>query len=140
MKRLLLLVVVFGLAGCATEAVLPSQAKQAPPERLLKYQASEEGATSTLIVVRDKGFLGSGCFTGVYLNDVRSAVLDPGEKATFYLKPGEWNVAVKGEGKMCMSDAIPSGRDIDLKPNNTKAVRLFADPSGNVDVKPLPLK
>ncbi len=103
------------------------------------YQTPNEEANAKLIVVRDKGYLGSACFTGVYLNNIKAAVLDPGEKATFYLKPGEWNVAVKGEGKMCISDAVPSGRDINLNANQTKAVRLFADPSGNVDVKPLPL-
>ncbi|WP_240494244.1 hypothetical protein [Pantoea sp. 1.19] len=103
------------------------------------YQIQNEEANAKLIVVRDEGYLGSACFTGVYLNNTRAAVLDPGEKATFYLKPGEWNVAVKGEGKMCISDTVPSGRDINLQANQTKAVRLFADPSGNVDVKPLPL-
>lgn len=144
MKKLILvagvMVATAAMSGCATEAVLPGDAKPAPQERVLKYQIPNEETSATLIVVRDKGYLGSGCFSGVYLNDVKSAVLDPGEKVIFHLTPGEWNVAVKGEGKLCISDAIPSGRDITLKSNQTKAVRLFADPSGNVDVKPLPLR
>ncbi|EPO91943.1 hypothetical protein H238_0411 [Klebsiella pneumoniae UHKPC179] len=41
---------------------------------------------------------------------------------------------------MCITDSVPVGRDINIKDGETKAVRLFADPSGNVDVKPLPLK
>ncbi len=140
MKKLFLVLAIVGLAGCATEAVLPSQAKDAPSERLLKYQQATNLSDATLIVVRDKGYLGSGCFTGVYLNDVKAAVLDPGEKATFHLASGEWSVAIKGEGKMCISDAVPVGSYVQLKAGETKAVRLFADPSGNVDVKPLPLK
>lgn len=126
------------LSGCATEAVLPSQANQAPNERLLKYQSHIDGEQAKLIVVRDKGYLGSGCFVGVYLNHEKAAILDPGEKAEFYLKPGEWNVASMGEGKLCMADKIPAGRDFMLKASSEKAVRLFADPSGNTDVKTLP--
>ncbi|MCK6728503.1 hypothetical protein [Enterobacter bugandensis] len=138
MKLLFISVVALCLAGCATEAVLPSQAKQAPKERLLKFQSPVVGEQAKLIVVRDKGFLGSGCFVGVYLNQEKAAILDPGEKAEFYLKPGEWNVALMGEGKMCIADKIPAGRDFMLTANTTKAVRLFADPSGNTDVKTLP--
>lgn len=138
MKLLFISVVALCLAGCATEAVLPSQAKQAPKERLLKFQSPGEGEQAKLIVVRDKGFLGSGCFVGVYLNQEKAAILDPGEKAEFYLKPGEWNVALMGEGKMCIADKIPAGRDFMLTANTIKAVRLFADPSGNTDVKTLP--
>lgn len=140
MKKLLLALAFLGLTGCATEAVLPSQAKQAPTGRVLKYQQPVKPTDATLIVVRDKGYLGSGCFTGVYFNNEKVAVLDPGEKATFHLSAGEWNVAIKGEGKMCVSDAVPTGSYIQLKQGETKAVRLFADPSGNVDVKPLPLQ
>ena len=99
MKLLFISVVALCLAGCATEAVLPSQAKQAPKERLLKFQSPGVGEQAKLIVVRDKGFLGSGCFVGVYLNQEKAAILDPGEKAEFYLKPGEWNVALMGEGR-----------------------------------------
>ncbi|QMV54071.1 hypothetical protein [Ewingella americana] len=126
------------LAGCATEAVLPSKAKVAPPERIYLFQNKTSEQNSKLIVVRDSGYLGSGCYTGVYINGQRAAILDPAEKASFYLKPGEVSVGVKGEGKVCVSDAVASMRDFNLTPNGEKAVRLFADPSGNVDIKPLP--
>lgn len=140
MKKIFFTLAALGLSGCATEAVLPSQATQAPPERILKYQHTQKDTNATLIIVRDKGFLGGGCFTGVYFNNEKVAILDPGEKATFHLAPGEWSVAIKGEGKVCISDAVPVGSYVILKEGETKAVRLFADPSGNVDVKPLPLQ
>lgn len=139
MKKIFLAAALISLIGCATEAVLPSQAKQAPQERILKYQNTAPDRTATLIVVRDSGYLGSGCFTGVYLNDVKAAILNPAEKVTFHLKPGEWNVAIKGEGKLCLSDAVPVGSYVNIRSGETKAVRLFADSSGNIDVKPLPM-
>lgn len=138
MKKPLLLVAVFLLAGCATEAVLPSKAKQAPSDRVYLFQNKSTENNSKLIVVRDSGYLGSGCFAGVLINGQRVATLDPAEKAIFFVPPGEVSIGIKGEGKMCVSDAVPAMRDFNLIPNGEKAVRLFADPSGNVDIKPLP--
>ncbi|MGF6476633.1 hypothetical protein ABIE06_003481 [Pantoea dispersa] len=138
MKKTILLLAALSLSGCATEAVLPSKAKQAPQERLYLFQKQSAEFNSKLIVVRDSGYLGSGCFTGVYINGQRAATLDPAEKATFFLKPGEVSVGIKGEGKVCISDEVASMRDFNLTENGVKAIRLFASPSGNVDIKPLP--
>lgn len=139
MKKIAFVAVAIAiLSGCATQAVLPNQAKLAPKERVFKYQSSQVNSAQ-LIIVRDSGFLGSGCYFGVYVDGERAASLNPGERVNFYLPAGEHNIAMKGEGKVCIADEVPVGRDINLKPNQTKAVRLFADPSGNLDVKPLPL-
>lgn len=138
MKKTLLALSILIISGCATQAVLPSKAKTAPEQRIYSYQQKSSVNDAVLIVVRDSGYLGSGCDTGVYLNGKRSATLEPGEKVNFYLTAGEWSVGMKGEGKLCISDAIPTERDITLQSGTTKAVRLFADPSGNVDIKNLP--
>lgn len=138
MKKIAFVAAIVFLSGCATQAVLPNQAKLAPQERIFKYQSPlADGAK--LIVVRDSGFLGGGCFFGVYVDGERTATLNPGDRVNLYLPAGEHNIAMKGEGKVCIADEVPVGRDINLKPNQIKAVRLFADPSGNLDVKPLPL-
>lgn len=138
MRKLIFALLVMTASGCATEAVLPSKAEPAPSDRVFLYQQKTEQTDSTLIVVRDSGYLGSGCFTGVYINGKRAASLEPSEKAVFYLQSGEVSLGMKGEGKLCLSDAVPSMRDFNLAPNSVKAVRLFADPGGNVDIKPLP--
>lgn len=139
MKKVVFVTIAISiLSGCATQAVLPDKAKLAPQERVFKYQSPKPN-NAQLIVVRDSGFLGGGCYFGVYVDGERSAILNPGERANFYLPAGEHNIAMKGEGRVCIADEVPVGRDINLKPSQKKAVRLFADPSGNLDVKPLPL-
>ena len=138
MKRLFLCMTIMATSGCATQAVLPSKAKEAPPERIYLFQNKTDQANASLIVVRDSGYLGSGCFTAVYINGKKAALLEPSEKAEFYLPAGGVSLGMKGEGKLCISDAVPSMRDFTLTPYSVKAVRLFADPSGNVDIKPLP--
>ncbi|RYM60033.1 hypothetical protein BSR03_16405 [Serratia proteamaculans] len=138
MKRIAFVIAIAFLSGCATQAVFPDQARPAPKERIFKYQSPiKDGAK--LIIVRDSGMLGAGCFAGVYIDGVRSASLNPGERVDLYLPAGEHNIAMKGEGKVCFADDVPVGRELSLKHNQTKAVRLFSDPSGNLDVKPLPL-
>jgi uncharacterized protein YbdZ (MbtH family) len=138
MKKILLVSIVLGLAGCATSAVPVDQAVEVPQVRVFSYQnAVSDGGTLT--VVRDKGFLGGGCYYGLYVNKARVASLDTGEKVNLQLPAGEWMVGFKGEGKACISDDYLSEREVTLKPNQHKAVRLFADPSGNLDIKPISL-
>lgn len=139
MKNKIVLISALIISGCATEAVLPSQAINAPSEMVYNFKQENKEFNSHLIVVRDSGYLGSGCLTAVYINGVRSATLKPSEKADFYIKPGEISVGIKGEGRFCVSDDVPAMREFNAPANATKAVRLFADPSGNVDIKPLPL-
>lgn len=85
------------LVGCSTSPVSADRAKPAPSERVTGYQNPVSGG-GTIIVTRDTGFIGGGCFAGVYLNGKRVAKLDTGEKATFQVAPGEWIVGAGLEG------------------------------------------
>ncbi|WP_410752469.1 hypothetical protein [Citrobacter youngae] len=136
MKKIMMICIALGLTGCATSAVSVDQATQAPQTRVFSYQTPVTDG-GVLTVVRDKGFLGGGCYYGLYINKERVASLDTGEKVSLQLPPGEWMVGFKGEGKACISDDYLSEREVTLKAKQHKAVRLFADPSGNLDVKPI---
>ncbi|MFK3922383.1 YajG family lipoprotein [Serratia liquefaciens] len=66
MKKIAFVAAIVFLSGCATQAVLPNQAKLAPQERIFKYQSPlADGAK--LIIVRDSGFLGGGAFLAYML-------------------------------------------------------------------------
>ncbi|CQJ05623.1 TPA: hypothetical protein ACHYPN_002474 [Yersinia enterocolitica] len=138
MKNIFMVIILLGLSGCATTAVKPSNALQAPKERVFLYQNLLPGA-SQLTVVRDSGFLGGGCYAAVFLNGKKAASLNPGEKVSFYLLPGEWMIGFQGEGKVCIADELPTEQEINLKAGQSKGVRLFSDPSGNLDIKPISL-
>lgn len=139
MKKLILFFALITLSGCATTAVQPGEAKPVPPERIFLYQNSaSDGAKLT--VVRDSGFLGGGCYYGFYINGKRAASLDAGEKVEFSLPAGEWMLGMKGEGKVCIADNFLNEREITLSNGQHKGVRLFSDPSGNLDIKPISIK
>lgn len=137
-KQLYALCFIF-LSGCATTAVEPDKAKPAPSERVFLYQKPLNSGAQ-LTVVRDSGFLGGGCYYGFYINGKRAASLDTGERADFSLPSGEWMLGMKGEGKACIADSFLNEREIDLKDGQHKGVRLFADPSGNLDIKPISIR
>src|SRR5450759_1981928 len=90
MKRIcLLLLLMFCANGCATAPIAISEAKQAPPDRVLAFQTPTNNKSATLTMIRDEGFLGGGCYYAVYINKFLAARLNPSEFARFYLEPGE---------------------------------------------------
>jgi hypothetical protein len=63
-------------------------ARQVPDDRLLAYQ--EKAPDSRLLIVtRDKGPFGVGCFIGLEINGVLSGRFDPEESAQFYIPSSE---------------------------------------------------
>ena len=134
MNKIILSIMVFGLIGCATSPVSPDKAKIVPKDRLFAYQdIISDGAQLT--VVRDSGYLGSGCYSGFYLSGKRVASLDVGERADFYIPPGEWILGIKGEGAVCLSDGYLTEKKISIKSKQHKAVRIYSNISGVVDIK-----
>ncbi|EPY1509023.1 TPA: hypothetical protein OUC63_003842 [Raoultella ornithinolytica] len=138
MKKIFLVLAMVGLSGCATSAVTPEKAKLVPENRVFAYQKPIENGAE-LTVIRDSGFLGGGCFYGFYINQQRVASLDSGEKANFNLPAGEYILGFKGEGRVCIADNFLNERELSIKEGQRKGVRLFADPSGNLDIKPISL-
>ena len=135
----LLLCAAATLAGCATTALPPTQAVPVPRERLL--YAAPAGSDAHLVVVRDQGFMGAGCYYALYINRNLAARLAPGEVARFAVPSGEVLLAAgrdpTGQG-LCSSqiDTTYNQRETVLKPGQTKAFRLAIGVSGGVDVMP----
>src|SRR5476649_2274353 len=111
MKKIILALCIIATSGCATSAISPDKASLVPSNRVFAFQNSNEN-NPVLTVVRDTGMLGSGCFYGLY---------------------------VKGEGKVCISDDSLSEKEISLSAGQHKAVRLFADLGGNLEIKAVTL-
>lgn len=93
MKLLAFLVLLF-FAACATSPVLPDQAVPVPSGRIYLFETPSPDRTAQLVIVRDVGWVGGGCYKGIFLNEEKAARLDTGERVNFYLPPGEWFVRV----------------------------------------------
>ena len=139
MKKLLIAVLALGLAGCATSAVPLNNAKSVSADRTFKFQTSHAG-DAKLIVIRDSGIVGSGCYAAVFINGEKAALLNSTEKVIFNLKGGEYEVGAAFDGTaLCSMGKDRQERTVVLKENQTKVVRVFSDGNANLDIKPTTL-
>ncbi|MHC8354257.1 hypothetical protein ACYZTL_03205 [Pseudomonas sp. LB3P81] len=124
------------LVGCSTTAVPVDVAVAAPSERVMLYQKNGPDM-GRLVLVRDSGMLGSGCFASLFVDGERAARLDTKEKVVFYLPAGEHLLGAALEGKgLCAANAGKRERDFVIKANQSKSFRVFTSQSGDLDILP----
>ncbi len=83
-----------------------------------------------MIVVRDSGALGSGCDVVVYVDGKRAAKIGTGQRATFYLPPGQPNLGIGlADSGLCSGMAV---RSITAKvaAGETTTYRISGDMAG----------
>lgn len=138
-RSLALAATMLVLVGCATTPVSPASATRVPTARLFAFQDPTPERNATIIVTRDSGFLGSGCFFSFTINGVHAARFDVGETARFYVPPGE--VLLRngrdqmGRGLCAFEKDHWVQRETVLRAGETKYFRLSLDGSGQPDVQ-----
>lgn len=147
MKGLLFAVVAAtGLSGCVlpTKQPLDSEVAPTPSDRLLAYQDRDEGF-ATIVVTRDIGMIGGGCQLGVVINDKLAGKLNTGERAHFYVPPGEHLLAptwIDGRG-LCgafySEDRAAARRrfiEVSVASGATKRYRIHTNTDGESTIEP----
>lgn len=107
MKRFLGVVAAALLTGCASSAIPVNQAEPVPRDELYAFQAKPAGQSGKVTVVRDSGMVGSGCDIVVYVDGRKAAKLGTGQRASFYLPPGNPSIGagLAGSG-LCGGAAV----------------------------------
>lgn len=85
---LLTIIAVVGLSACGTTPVKFSAAATTSQDRVFAWKNSGDGL-SPVIVVRDRGFMGSGVYQALKVDGALVAKLDPGEAVTLYIPSGD---------------------------------------------------
>lgn len=141
MKKILFVVICLYLlfVGCATTPISPTSANQVPTERVLAFQQKTQNTTATLVVTRDEGFLGGGCYYAVLINGTLAARLDVGETCRFFLTPGEILLRSgrdpQGKGLCALGQDQWTQRETILRQNEIKFFRLSIDVNGKTDIQ-----
>lgn len=125
------------LVGCATTPIPSAQAKPVPSDRLLAFQEKKAETTSTLVVTRDVGFLGSGCYIEFSINGIMVANVDVGETAHFFVTPGElvFKSALNGAGLCALNKDYWTQRETIIRANEIKFFRLSSSIDGLTDIQ-----
>ncbi|KAF2391964.1 MULTISPECIES: hypothetical protein [Pseudomonas] len=137
MKVLPIVVSALVLAGCSTDPIPSRLATEAPPSQRIEFQHKPQGEYAILQVVRDSGHTGSLCSMGIYINGQKAALLDPGQKVSFYLPPGALIIGAGYSGSgMCGMGAARIERDASVVRNSTRTYRVSTSGDGVIDVSP----
>lgn len=136
--KVLFLSIALALTGCATTPVPATSAKQAPADRVLAFQTKPEGPSGKLIVTRDEGFLGGGCFyalsIALSINGTVAARLDVGETSAFFVSPGEVLLLAgrdpQGKALCALGQDEWTQRETLVRDKETKYFRLSIDMNG----------
>jgi hypothetical protein len=91
----------------------------------------------TLTVVRDSGFISSGCDMGIYVDGKLAAKLGTKERVTFKIPAGEivLGAGVIGSG-LCGTAADRREREITMSVGKIKNYRVFISSEADVDTLP----
>lgn len=127
------------LVACSTTPVAPADAVAADPARVLAFQEVRSSTDrATITVVRDSGYIGSGCYLGVHINGTLAARLAPSERVSFIVRPGESLIRVGSDPMasfMCSIDKLDwIQRETLLRVGDSKLFRVSINSSGAVDV------
>ena len=136
--RLSVLLFVLVVSGCATTPTPTSSATQVPSDRLIAFQ-SEVADSGIVVVTRDVGFIGKGCFNGFMINGQLAARFAAGEAATFHVPSGELlfrsGSDPQGRGLCSGGKDNWTQRESWIKPGETKRFRLTLSSEGQPDIQ-----
>lgn len=121
---------VLGCSGCTMfvhTLPVPYQAgKAVPADRVLAYQEQASGYAH-MVVTRDKGVMGSGCYIGVVIAGKLAGRFGPSETASFYVPANTTDMATvpdpKGRG-LCKLGWNPVPEHYVLKTDGLNLFRI----------------
>lgn len=139
MRILIGAVAVALLAGCSTTPVPLGQADPVPKSRIFSHQSEPSEPFGTIIVARDTGTIGGGCFLAVYLDGKVAARIDTGEVVKFRVPVGDHLVGMgidKDGGGLCSFTNLLKEQSAGLKAGQTKLFRIGGDSQAALDIRP----
>jgi hypothetical protein len=118
------------LAGCASSAIPVSQADPVPRDELYAFQNKPGGESGKVTVVRDSGMVGSGCDIVVYVDGRKAAKIGTGQRASFYLPPGNPSIGAGLAGSGLCGGAAIRTISANVQSGKESLYRISGDMSG----------
>ena len=138
MRSILIALPLLLLAGCSSYRGDPENVKPVPEDRLLAFQEAQANSAQ-IVVNRDFGVMGGGCFVAIEVDRKVAARIGVGEVATFQVPPGTRVVGITpdrmddtlcGMGRLLREVAVP------VKTGETQHLRIVSQNKGGFDIRP----
>ncbi len=117
------------LAGCSSYRSAPEHITQVPADRLLAFQQPVEGG-GRIVVNRDMGGLGSGCYIAVHVDRQLAARIGIGEEASFQVPPGDRIVGIGIDEKddtLCSKGSLRREKAAHVESGQSEHFRIVSD-------------
>ena len=126
------------LAGCSSFRADPEHVKQVPADRLLAFQELHEGS-GQIVVNRDLGMMGGGCYVAIEVDRQVAARIGVGEVATFQVPAGTRVVGItldKQDDTLCSMGRLLRELAVPVTAGETYAFRIVSENKGGFDIRP----
>lgn len=126
------------LAGCSSFKADPDQVTQVPVDRLLAYQESSTN-TGEIVVNRDLGMMGGGCYVAVLVDHQVAARIGMGEKASFQVPPGNRIIGIgidTADDTLCGMGRLRREERVRVEPGQRYDFRIVSQNRGGFDIRP----
>jgi hypothetical protein len=120
------------MAACTTTAEPVSQATPIPASAQSLYRDASPG-TVPVVVVRDRGPVGTACPTNLYVGEQLAARIGAGQVATLHIPAGFVILGVEPDG-LCAGGLVE--QSVTLVAGRPVTLRLEPDRSGGVALRP----
>lgn len=143
MRKLWFLIgVCFVIVGCSTTQTSMSDARPVPPAFVYADQNSTASGDAKLTVIRDSGYIGSGCRFGLFVDGQRVADLESKEMVTVSVKAGQRLVgagAAKDSRGLCLlnNGGQLREREATFDPGQERYFRISLNSDGDLDISPI---
>lgn len=107
-----------------------------PADRVLAFKDRQDGG-ATMVVIRDSGFIGSGCFLALSVNGVTAVRIGPTERAELSVPVGELLLRVGHDPQargLCSFGTQWTQRETIMRAGERKVFRLSINADGQFDV------
>lgn len=122
---------ILTLAGCATRPVGADDAR--PGVIIQNPWLSPLPGTGEVLVIRDKGYMGSACAEKIYVDSQEVAELRTSQRVTVYLPPGE-HIAGVQPASICAGGS--AALSINVVAGRRQIYRVARQQSGDLKIEP----
>ena len=126
------------LAGCSSFRAEPENVKAVPTDRLLAYQEPLAGS-GEIVVNRDLGLMGGGCYIAVLIDRQVAARIGMGEVASFKVPAGTRVLGIgidKMDDTLCARGRLRRELAVPVVAGERQKFRVVSQSQGGFDILP----
>jgi hypothetical protein len=129
---------LLALAGCSSFQADPDAVRPVPAERLLAYQQPLAGG-GQIVVNRDLGMLGGGCYVAVLVDRQVAARIGIGESVRFQVPAGTRVVGIGIDAQddtLCGKGRLRRELAVKVAEGESRALRIVSEAKSGFDIRP----